>query len=151
MLGERGPAMNPVKCARPGCHNLIDRKPGTGRRSRYCNERECGNARNRDRRKHAPVFITCPVCQEVVQRITPNQVTCTNPECKAERKRQSEKNRVVRVPGVIVDRGARLSGIDRGSREGFKRYWGARPFHFELQFGKATIEKAWAMVNGRAA
>lgn len=47
---------------------------------------------------------------------------------------------------ALVDRQAKLSGIDRGTREGFKRYMEERPVYFEWVFPRMTIAQAWAQM-----
>lgn len=50
---------------------------------------------------------------------------------------------------ALVDREAELAGIDRGTREGFKRYMEERPEYFRWVFPGVTIAEAWGMVGGR--
>lgn len=103
-------------CARPGCHNPIDTAPKRGNRSRYCTDPECAKIRNRERRRHAPRYITCPICGATVPQTNANQVTCSDQECKAKRKCERESRRAAKlaVDHVLVDGRARLAGVDRG-------------------------------------
>ena len=41
------------------------------------------------------------------------------------------------------DSGAKMRNCDRGTREGFKRYWEACPIHFAQLFWGVTVAAAW--------
>jgi len=60
-----------------------------------------------------------------------------------------KEKKVVDGKVSLVDREAKLAGIDRGTREGFKRYMEQRPFYFQDVFPGKTIKEAWGMVGGR--
>jgi len=76
---------------------------------------------------------------------------CMKDACRRikEKREHPKEKKVVDGKVSLVDRQAKLAGIDRGTRGGFMRYMEERPFYFRATFGRMTIAEAWGVVGGR--
>jgi len=111
-----------MTCETPNCNNPLPRYAGTGRKPRFCYE--CHKIRVRE------LALTC-------YRASQSRKAEAAAKLNAPPKPKPE-----RLPD------GPLAGVDRGTREGFMRYWRERPFHFSTLFPGMTVPEAWGRVRG---
>lgn len=148
-----------MTCQRPGCENDAAPRKQLGPVPKYCTDPECRRLRHNDasnKRYYREKGTVKPFRRKGPRKNRPKFApgTTITPERSmsrpAENGAEGKKTAVVPDGKVsLVDRQAKLAGIDRGTREGFKRYMEERPVYFRWVFPGMTIAEAWGSVGGR--
>lgn len=148
-----------MTCQRPGCSNEVGLRVDTMSPKRFCDDPECRRLRHNEasnRRNYRVAGKLPPFRRKGPKKNKPKFAPGATIAPERSMSRPTEKVAAEAKAGAVpdgklslVDRNAPMAGIDRGTREGFKRYMEERPFYFEWVFPGMTIKEAWGQIHGQ--